>query len=100
MLVFQANIFMHLLDIGVTHEPCCHIVSPPFTKQSLKHLVPCLKWGTIAYDSGTLDLISINIPKSHLIEAFKNDTSIDNRLSIVHYFLLHSNDMEVLSEVS
>lgn len=104
MLVYQPDLFCHLLDIGLTHEPCCHIVSGPKynsqTEQKLTHLVPCLKWGSIAYDAATLNLISTSIPKSHLIDAFKTDKSIDNRLGIVHYFLLHSNDMDFLSEVS
>lgn len=104
LLVYQPDIFCHLLDVGLTHEPCCHIVcAPQFnsqTEQSLGHLVPCLKWGSIAFDMTTLNLISTNIPKSHLIDAFKTDKSIDNRLSILHYFLIHSNDMDILSEVS
>lgn len=105
LMVFQPDIFCHLLDVGLTHEPCCHIVcAPNFNTQteqtSLGHLVPCLKWGPIAFDMTTLNLISTNIPKSHLIDAFKTDKSIDNRLSILHYFLVHSNDMDILSEVS
>lgn len=103
MLVFQPDVFCHLLDVGFTHEPCCHIVcAPQFssqTQQPLSHLVPCTRWGPIAFDTATLNLISINIPKSHLIEAFKCDKSIDNRLSIVHYFLMHSSDMDLLFEL-
>lgn len=99
LMVFQANLFVHLLDVGVSHEPCCHIVCPPFTKQPVTHLVPCLKWGPIAYDSVTLNVVSLAISKSHLIEAFKQDDSLDNRMGIVHYFVVHLNDMEGVADL-
>lgn len=98
MLVFQAGLFINLLDIGLHHEPCAHIVAQPFARQgNVTHLVPC--FGFISYDSATLDLISLKIPKSHLIETFRIDTSIDNRLSIIHYFLAHFNDLDMFTEL-
>lgn len=98
MLVFQAGLFINLLDIGLHHEPCAHIVAQPFTRQSnVTHLVPC--FNVISYDSATLDLISLKIPKSHLIDTFKHDASLDNRLSIIHYFLAHYNDLEIFTEL-
>lgn len=101
LLVFQAGLFMHLLDVGLQHEPCCHIVCPPFLESKhITQLVPCFKQNFISFDSATLDLISINIPKPHLIETFKNDESIDNRMSIIHYFLAHYNDIDIFEEVS
>ena len=98
LLVYQAGLFINLLDIGLHHEPCGHIVAQPFTRQTnVTHLVPCFNF--ISYDSTTLDLISLQIPKSHLIETFKSDNSLDNRLSIVHYFLAHYNDLDIFTEL-
>lgn len=104
LLVYQPDIFCHLLDVGLSHEPCCHIVCAPNLTaqgehQQLNQLVPCLKWGSIAFDAATLNLISINVPKAHLVDAFRTDKSIDNRKSILHYFLVHTSDVDVLSEV-
>lgn len=98
LLVYQTGIFINLVDIGLHHEPCAHIAAQPFTRQNnVTHLVPC--FGSIAFDSATLDLISLQMPKSHLIDTFRSDKSLDNRLSIIHYFLAHKNDLDIFTEL-
>lgn len=44
MIVFVPGLFLHLLEIGLNHEPCCHILcSPPLSVPSnASYLVPLL----------------------------------------------------------
>lgn len=98
LLVFQAGLLLNLINIGLDHEPLGHITAQPLLRHSnVTHLVPCFDF--IAYDSATLDLHSLQIPKDHLIETFKNDTSYDNRLAIIQYLLGQQSDLDSLMDL-
>ncbi|KAK3913788.1 Protein pigeon [Frankliniella fusca] len=117
MLVHAPGLFTHLLDIGLEHEPCCHIL---FDNDSLTIpvsdtacLVPLLstnakessssnsKLAVTMLDLSTLDLIPISIAPAHFLSAFrggphgapvsgnvKRNHLLSNQLSILHHVLL------------
>lgn len=98
LLVFQAGLLLNLLSIGLDHEPFGHITAQPLPRHcNVTHLVPCFDF--IAFDSATLDLYSLQIPKDHLIETFKSDTSFDNRLAIVQHLLGQQSDLDSLMDL-
>ncbi|XP_071632511.1 protein pigeon [Temnothorax longispinosus] len=134
MIVFVPGLFAHLLEIGVNHEPCCHILCgpPPSIPSRVSYLVPLLdldnpnkgtrrnshhnldgKSGSsegnnplansntsiLTIDLPTLDLVQLTIPSDFLIEIFRKETSAEVRLGILHYFLCHKNDMEIIAEL-
>ncbi|PNF19513.1 hypothetical protein B7P43_G02331 [Cryptotermes secundus] len=103
MAVYAPGLFTHLLDIGLSHEPCCHILMSctlPGIPFYTSHLVPLLQYGnTVTVDLPSLDLIPLTVTTRHLIETFKNDHSLENQLAILHYFLVHQGDLETISEV-
>lgn len=133
MIVFVPGLFAHLLEIGVNHDPCCHILCgpPPSIPSRVSYLVPLLDLdntnkGTrknsynldsktigcsegnssftnsssiLTIDLPTLDLVPLIIPPDFLVEVFRKEISVEIRLGILHYFLCHKNDTEVIAEL-
>ncbi|XP_021937949.1 protein pigeon isoform X4 [Zootermopsis nevadensis] len=103
MIVYAPGLFTHLLDIGLAHEPCCHILMSctlPGIPSYTSHLVPLLQYGnTVTVDLPTLDLIPLTVTTGHLVETFKCDHSLENQLAILHYFLVHQGDLETVTEL-
>ena len=126
MIVLVQGLFTHLLEIGTNHEPCCHILCGPLTTipSRSSYLVPLLELennakgskkkcdaaalegsntassgSMLTIDLPTLDLVPLDIPTDFLTEVFRKETSTEVRLGILHYFLCHRNDMDVISEL-
>ncbi|KAK9890377.1 hypothetical protein WA026_010470 [Henosepilachna vigintioctopunctata] len=101
MLILLPDICTQLLDIGIKHEPCCHITLKPFLSEIPSHLL-CLA-SLAAYDNlvniATLDLIDLKIEEALLIESFKNEDNLENRIAILHFLLQHFEDSELALEL-
>lgn len=86
------------------HEPCCHITTKPLINDvelDLLCLAPVISpQKSLVINLATLDLIDLNVPKTFLIDTFKSDTLLENKLSILHYFILHADDTATASEVN
>ncbi|XP_031775680.1 protein pigeon isoform X2 [Apis florea] len=127
MIVLVPSLFTHLLEIGTNHEPCCHILCGPLTSlpSHSSYLVPLLelennnkgnkkKYDTVflegnnisqfntnilTIDLPTLDLVQLTISSDFLTEVFRKENSAEVRLGILHYFLCHKNDLDIISEL-
>ncbi|XP_012217825.1 protein pigeon [Linepithema humile] len=133
MIVFVPGLFAHLLEIGVNHEPCCHILCgpPPSIPSRASYLIPLLdldnpgrgarknslhgnsdgkigcsegsgsnaNTSILTIDLPTLDLVQLAIPPDFLTEVFRKETSVEIRLGILHYFLCHKSDIDVIAEL-
>lgn len=128
MIVLVPGLFAHLLEIGVNHEPCCHILcnSLPSVPSCVSYLVRLLDLANpdkknnsdmkanlsdgngsltnfitsiLTIDLPTMDLVQLTIPTDFLIDVFRKETSLEVRLGILHYFLCHKNDMEIIAEL-
>lgn len=103
MMVFIPGYFTHLLDIGINHEPCCHIMIPkPLqkTENYLMKLVPLSNDSDLVINLNTLEVFPLVVNNSHLIETFKKNNHLENKISIIHYLLVHLNEADVVAEVS
>lgn len=91
-----------LLDVGPDHEPNCHIVIPCADenknwKSTISTTIGSV--GTVV-DLSTMAVYETKITKRHLIEAFKRPDAVHaNQLAILHYFIVHRRDMDVVNQV-
>jgi hypothetical protein len=123
MIVFIQDFFTHILDIGLHHQPCCHILCGPLTNipSQSSYLVPLLNMNNsiktkysfntdnninvkgntnlLTIDLPTLNLVYLTVSTNFLINVFKKISSTEVRLGILHYFLCHKNDLETVAEL-
>ncbi|XP_065226070.1 protein pigeon isoform X2 [Planococcus citri] len=101
LLVYAADLFTHVLDLGIAHEPCCHfIMDSPSITNSFLNLVPVPGTLSEVLDLKTLEILKLSIPKRKLIESFNyKHASLNNKLSILHFILVHLNDTEFINEL-
>lgn len=99
MLVIIPGICVQLLDIGIMHEPCCHVTTSS-TFQNFFSLAPLYSFGKhSSINIATLDVVNVNVSIGQLVETFKSETTIENKLSILHYILLHVGEMEIVTQL-
>lgn len=101
MLVIIPRICVQLLDIGSMHEPCCHVtVNQNFNIDQMS-LAPLYTFGKhSALNLVTLDIINVNIPLTQFTQTFKSpQTTLQNKLSILHYLLLHASETEIAAQL-
>ncbi|GLH11423.1 Protein pigeon [Gryllus bimaculatus] len=99
MLVYAPGLFTHLLDVGLSHEPCCHVLMGHAPPQA-SHLVPLLQpGGGLTLDLRALDLVRLVVSPRMLLDTFRQDPCLSTRLAILHYFLVHAGDMESVAEL-
>lgn len=123
LVVYSEGLFVHLLDIGPSHEPCCHILlgDDSTNKSNIAHLATL--WqppppasdktnssarttnvkspeGSISIDLVTLNIYKIEVSTQFLIDAYKDkEIVLSNRLAILHYVMIHLGDMDTVAEV-
>ncbi|KAF5296648.1 hypothetical protein FQR65_LT10188 [Abscondita terminalis] len=97
ILVFIPRICIQLLDVGISHEPACHVTVPADSKMEQINFVPVLKIGNAKVLNMTnLEVIDLTVTSTQLIQTLKSDTTVENKLSIMHYFLMLTCQLDAL----
>ncbi|KAG8288719.1 hypothetical protein J6590_014008 [Homalodisca vitripennis] len=100
MIVMAPGIFLHLLDIGPHHEPCCHIVLDNAMQTDSLRLTPLLDGSGHLLELATLEVVELQVTPRAMVDAYINtDMAVENRLAILHYFIVHLAEMDLVTEL-
>lgn len=103
-MVLIPNVCIQLLDIGMCHEPSSHVTIMDQFNNVETHQIcftPILNCGNhAALNLTTLDVVDLTISTRQLKDAFKTIESVENKLSVIHYLLVHQKDTDTVIDVS
>ncbi|KAL3289631.1 hypothetical protein HHI36_023041 [Cryptolaemus montrouzieri] len=101
LVVLIPEVCTQLLDIGINHEPCCHVTLKPFLTEIESHLLCLAPLATHEFlvNIATLDMIELKITEELLLTTFKNEGSLENRIAIFHYLMQHLEASELALEL-
>lgn len=101
LIVYLPGLFIHLLDLGLGHQPCCHIILPHSANKT-EH------WNTIKtsrsfpslLNSKSLQSFTLEISSEELMKVFyEANIGLYNKISIIHYFLVHQQDFDTICQL-
>lgn len=96
------GLLTHFLDTCPNHQPCCHLTlnADQPTSGDLTSL-HSTNDSTALIDLLTLTMYKLEVSKGALLETFSLPHSrLENKLSILHYFLVHRFDFDIILKVS
>ncbi|KAJ8673738.1 hypothetical protein QAD02_005000 [Eretmocerus hayati] len=95
----QSSYLVPLLSLKIQNETTSNIRNKHSLIDSNRNSTSSSSNSIVTVDLPTLDLVDLSVPTNFLIDVFKKETNTDVRLGILHYFLSHENDMELVSEL-
>ncbi|XP_039278070.1 protein pigeon [Nilaparvata lugens] len=108
LLVYCADVFIHMLDVGQKHEPCCHILLGSHFEEAAAEVSsrlvtlwhPHLDSDQLLLNLTSLDVIKLKVTHRQLVDAYKLvDAPIENKLAILHYFLIHAAEPDIVAQL-
>lgn len=104
ILVLIPTVCIQLLDVGLNHEPSSHVtLRDQFDGIETYRMcfTPIINCGNHAIlNLTTLDVLDLTISVRQLKEAFQAIEAVENKLSIIHYLLVHVKDLDSVVDVS
>lgn len=102
LFVYLPGHFIHMLDLGIGHQPCCHIMLP-HRAESTEHWF-AIKTSTSSptlLNMKTLQTYTLDISYQLLLDFFYDpNIGLYNKLSIIHYILVHMQEFDIICQVN
>jgi len=95
--------FIHMLDIGVTHEPSHHMYfefSDLILTNPQHKLVSCSSPAMFIFEDMSTETLKLESTRLLQNVKHKHRDDIQIRLALLHYFLIHNSDVNAAKRVS